>query len=144
MDISSDNLAVELMEKYDEIQEEVDQNGSSDLCWELNPTQYGSIRKVEIKTKEGQYQRNDPQSFESHRRACSRYGSIRKVENQTEKDQNQLFYTNYSSKWWKVETQRKEEQVQLDLTKYYPDGSIKKVENQTEEDQIQLFFINYS
>ena len=113
------------MEKYDEIPTELDQNGPSDLCWELDPTQYG---------------RNDSKSFESHRRACSRYGSIRKVENQTEKDQNQLFYTNYSSK---VDTQTKEEQVQLDLTKYYPDGSIRKVQNQTEEDQIQLFFTNY-
>ena len=136
-------MAVELIEKYDKIQAEADQNGSSDLCWELNPTQYGSLRKLEIKPKAGQYQRNDPQSFESHRRACSRYGSIRKVKNQTENDQNGHFYTNYSSKWWKVETQTKEEQVQLDLTKYYPDGSIRKVENQTEEDQIQLFFTNY-
>ena len=113
------------MEKYDEIPTELDQNGPSDLCWELDPTQYG---------------RNDPKSFERHRRAFSRYGSVRKVENQTEKDQNQSSYTNYR---WKVETQTKEEQVQLDLTKYYPDGSIRKVQNQTEEDQIQLFFTNY-
>ena len=159
MDSTLDNLAVHLMEKYDEIQTEVDQNqrkkisgpnGSSDLCWELYPTHFGSkigsIRNVKLQKEENQNRRNDPKSFESHWRACTKHGSMfyertseNFVDTQIEKDQNQLYSTQYGS-IRKVKTQTKEDQIQLPtLFGGVTYGSLRKVDTQTEENQIQLY-----
>ena len=117
-----DNLAVYLREKYDEIQIEVDQNqqkkisgpnGSSELCWELYPTHFGSkissVRNGELQKVENQNQCNYPQIVETKEDPIqlnpTKYGAIRKV----------------------VETKTKKEQVQLDPTRY--GASIRKVEN---------------
>ena len=130
MDGTLDNLAVYLREKYDEIQREVNQNqrkkisgpnGSSELCWELYPTHFGSkissMRNGELQKEENQNQCNDPQSFETKEDPIqlnpTKYGAIRKV----------------------VETKTKKEQVQLDPTRY--GASIRKVENKAKEDQNQ-------
>ena len=94
MDGTLDNLAVYLREKYDQIQTEVDQNqrkkisgpnGSSELCWELYPTHFDS-KITSMRNGELQKKENQIQLYPT------KYGSIRKV----------------------VDTNSKEEQVQLD------------------------------
>ena len=131
-----DNLAVYLREKYDEIQREVNQNqrkkisgpnGSSELCWELYPTHFGSkissVRNGELQKVENQNQCNYPQIVETKEDPIqlnpTKYGAIRKV----------------------VETKTKKEQVQLDPTRY--GASIRKVENKAKEDQNQRIDAQY-
>ena len=125
-----DNLAVHLKEKYDEIQTKVDQNqqkkisgpnGSSELCWELYPTHFGSkissMRNVKLQKEENQ---NQP----------TKYGSIRKVvDTHTKEEQVQLDQGNDYLSLRTVESELKKGQ----------NGSITKVETETEEEQIQLY-----
>ena len=132
MDGTLDNLAVYLREKYDEIQREVNQNqrkkisgpnGSSELCWELYPTHFGSkissMRNGELQKEENQNQCNDPQSFETKEDPIqlnpTKYGAIRKV----------------------LETKTKKEQVQLDPARY--GASITK-EDQNQRNDAQYGF----
>lgn len=146
-----DNLAVHLKEKYDEIQTKVDQNqqkkisgpnGSSELCWELYPTHFGSkissMRNVKLQKEEQVQldQGNDYLRTVDGELKKDQNGSIRKVETETEEEQIQVYLTQLGSSISKVvDNQIKEDPIQLNPTKY---GAIRKVvETKTKKDQNQ-------